>query len=308
MSPKNSIGGVCVAAVTPHRNKSYQVDTAAMLELVDFLGAAGVDGIALFGSTGEFVHLTFEDRIRLVQLAVKRSRVPVLVGVAHSTLDGAIDLGSAAAEAGAAGLLLMPPYFFRYRQEEIHEFYLQFADALGETAPIVLYNIPAFSNEIAIDTAAALLGTGSFGGIKDSSGQYGYFERLLAISRTTPIRLLIGNDRIYSRARQAGAHGIVSGVACAAPELLVALEDAIGKRLAPRIERLDGLLQEFVEWHDKFPTPVVIKTAARERGLAVGPLASPLSSTAQKLLDQFREWFRAWLSVVEREADAQVIK
>src|SRR5260221_14169256 len=123
MNPATPIAGSYVAAVTPQR-KGGQAEVAAMLELVDLLTAAGVNGIALLGSTGEFLHLTFDDRVRLVQLAVKRSRVPVLVGVGHSTLEGAIELGRDAVSAGAAGLLLMPPYFFRYSQEDIHEFYV----------------------------------------------------------------------------------------------------------------------------------------------------------------------------------------
>ena len=308
MSSDTAISGVYVAAITPHRDKSYEADVGATLDLVDFLAAAGVDGIALLGSTGEFLHLGFDDRIRLVQLVAKRTRVPVLVGVAHSTLDGALQLGREAASAGAAGLLLMPPYFFRYSQEDIHEFYLQFAAVMSTTVRIFLYNIPAFTNEIAIDTATALLGTGLFAGIKDSGGQYSYFERLLASSKETPLTLLIGNDRIYSRARQTGAHGIVSGVACAAPELLVALEDAIAKNLAAKVERLDGMLHEFIAWHDKFPTPVAIKTAVSERGLKIGHLAAPLGPARQKLLDEFREWFRAWLPLVQLETSAHVLK
>ena len=51
MNPDNSIGGVFVAAVTPHREKTYEADVGATLELVDFLAAAGVNGIALLGST-----------------------------------------------------------------------------------------------------------------------------------------------------------------------------------------------------------------------------------------------------------------
>jgi 4-hydroxy-tetrahydrodipicolinate synthase len=308
MSPDTAIGGVYVAAVTPHRDKSYEADGSATLEVVDFLAAARVDGIALLGSTGEFLHLAFDDRIRLVQMVAKRSRVPVLVGVAHSTLDGALELGRESALAGAAGLLLMPPYFFRYSQDEIYEFYLQFAAAMAGAARVFLYNIPAFTNEIAIETATALLGTGLFAGIKDSGGQYGYFERLLAVSKQTPFTLMVGNDRIYSRARRTGAHGIVSGVACAAPELLVALEEAIAKDLTAKVERLDGLLHEFIDWHDRFPTPVVIKTAASERGLKIGPLASPLSLASQRRLDEFREWFRAWLLLVQREASVDVLE
>jgi 4-hydroxy-tetrahydrodipicolinate synthase len=233
---------------------------------------------------------------------VKRSRVPVLVGVGHSTFDGAVELGRDAVAAGASGLLLMPAYFFRYAQEDIREFYLQYAAALGSETRIFLYNIPVFTNEIAIDTATALLATGQFAGIKDSSGQYGYFERLLAVSRERPFTLLVGHDRIYARARQAGAHGIVSGVACAVPELLVALHRAIGKNQAIAAQRLDARLHEFLAWHDQFPTPAAIKTAVGERGLRVGPLAAPLGPGGQKRLGEFREWFRSWWPVVRNEA------
>jgi 4-hydroxy-tetrahydrodipicolinate synthase len=302
MNRNAPISGIFVAAVTPHRaGDGYEPDVGALLEMLDFLSAAGVNGVALLGSTGEFLHLTFDDRVRMVQLAVKRSRVPVLVGVGHSTLEGAIALGREAVSAGAAGLLLMPPYFFRYVQEDIQEFYLQFASAVGP-ARILLYNVPFFTNEIAIDTAISLLATGHFAGIKDSSGQYGYFERLLAVSKERPFTLLVGNDRIYTRARQAGAHGVVSGVACAVPELLVALDRAIQENLAADVERLEAKLQEFIAWHDRFPTPVAIKTAARERGLTVGPLAMPLAPGNLKCLEEFREWFNNWLPGVQKEA------
>src|SRR5213594_3780531 len=160
MSHDRPISGVYAAAVTPHRAGSHEADLGATLELVDFLATGGVDGIALLGSTGEFLHLTFEDRARLIDLAVKRSRVPILAGVGHSTLDGAVGLAREAIQVGAAGVLLMPPYFFRYTQDDIREFYLRFADALGGTTRILLYNIPIFTNEITIETAVDLLSTG----------------------------------------------------------------------------------------------------------------------------------------------------
>jgi 4-hydroxy-tetrahydrodipicolinate synthase len=295
------ISGVYVAAVTPFRKGGHEADLGVTLELVDFLAAAGVNGIALLGSTGEFLHLTFDDRVRLVDLSVKRSRVPILVGVGHSTLDGAVRLARAAAAAGAAGVLLMPPYFFRYGQDDIREFYLRFADELAATTRILLYNIPFFTNEIAIDTAVELLTTGQFAGIKDSSGNLDYFERLRTLNSEKPFSLLVGNDRIYTRARQRGAHGIVSGVACAVPELLVALDRAIRENSA-EVARLEARLQEFLAWHDQFPSPVAVKAATAARDLKVGPCATPLPPAGQKRLDEFREWLAAWLPEVRKEA------
>ena len=205
--------GVIAAAVTPHGKRGDEPDIGATLELIDFLCAAGVHGIALLGSTGEFVNLNSDDRVRLVYLAVKRSRVPVLAGVAHSTLDGALALGREACAAVAAGLLLMPPYFFRYGQPEIREFYLKFVE-LNHGVPIYLYNIPAFTSEIASETAIQLLATGRFAGIKDSSGGWDNFQALNRYKRQHPYTLLVGHDGIVRTGapRGRGWRGFGSGL------------------------------------------------------------------------------------------------
>jgi dihydrodipicolinate synthase/N-acetylneuraminate lyase len=296
------VSGVYVAAVTPHRREGHETDIGATLDLIDFLCGAGVAGIAMLGSTGEFPHLTHEDRMRLLGMAVKRSRVPVLAGVADSTLDGALALASHAADSGAAGLLVMPPFFFRYGQPEVREFFLRFANEMSGSAPVFLYNIPFFTSEIACDTACELLSTGRFAGIKDSSGRYEYFEQLREQREKTPFTLMIGNDAVFTRARSAGADGVISGVACAVPELLLGLDGAIRLGLAEKVQRLECRLQEFIAWLDRFPSPVGVKEATAARGLKVGPLAVPLSPAGERDLAEFREWFLAWLPQVQRDA------
>jgi 4-hydroxy-tetrahydrodipicolinate synthase len=297
-----TIGGVNVAAVTPHRKEGHEADLGATLDLLDYLGDAGVKGVALLGSTGEFLHMSMEVRVRLLQFAGKRSRVPMLAGVGHSTLDGAVSLGLQAVDAGAAALLLMPPYFFRYGQPEIREFYLRFADEIAGAAPIFLYNIPFFTSPMDCDTACDLLRTGQFAGIKDSSGKFDYFSQLQALRPQTPFTLLIGNDVVFTQGRSQGADGVVSGVACAVPELMLGLDDAIQHGLSQKAERLELRLQEFIRWLDKFPAPVGVKEATAARGVKVGPMAVPLGPEKQKEMEAFRHWFKEWLPTVQREA------
>jgi len=86
------IQGVHAALTTPRRPDLSQADLGAALELVDFVSRAGVDGVVLSGSTGEFPHFDIEDRLRLAQFAIRRSRAPVTVNVSHSSLDGALTL------------------------------------------------------------------------------------------------------------------------------------------------------------------------------------------------------------------------
>lgn len=288
--------------ITPHGEAGRGADFGAALDVVDFLCAAGVRGIVLLGSTGEFLALTFDERVRLTYLAVKRSRVPVLAGVAHATLEGALELGRKACSAGAAGLLLMPPYFFRYGQEEIREFYLRFAERIGASTPIYLYNIPVFTSEIACQTALDLLATGSFAGIKDSGGSYDNFLRLRDAAARDGFTVLVGDDALFARARAAGAHGVVSGTASALPELLLAIDRAIAAGDTTRTARLDARLAEFIAWANRFPAPVAVKAAAEARGLQIGPPPVPLGPSSRQLLADFHEWFTGWLPQVLAEA------
>ena len=126
-----AIHGVHAALVTPRRADAHEIDFGAALELVDFACRSGCDGIVLLGSTGEFLHFDIDERLKLMRLAIKRSRVPVSVNVSHSSLEGALALAREAVSQGAAALLLMPPYFFPYEQPDIQEFYLRFARAAG---------------------------------------------------------------------------------------------------------------------------------------------------------------------------------
>ncbi len=298
-----AFSGVYAAAITPRR-LGPEIDLGAAFDLLDFLARAGVSGIALLGSTGEFPHFSLEERSRLVSLAVKRSRVPILAGVSHSTFDGALAIGREALAAGAAGLLLMPPYFFRYTAEDVRDFYLNYGRQLKDPGAVFLYNVPQFATPIPVETSIELLRTGMFAGIKDSSGDWAAFTVLQRARSERPFTFLAGHDSIYIRTRLEGGDGIISGVACAVPELLVALDRAVVARDAGRFGCLDARLQEFMGWVDAFPAPVAIREAAALRGVRTGPPAVPPSPESQKRLGEFGEWFRAWLPDVLKEAKA----
>ena len=163
----SGILGLIAAAVTP-RNPKQEIDAGAAFELLDFLSRAGVSGIALFSAIGEYPALSVSERTRLLYLAVKRSRAPLFAGVGAATLDGSLSLARDARDAGAAGLLLPPPHFFRYEQDDIREFYLQFAAHAGPGAPVYIVDTPEYTSAIAAETLSELLATGLFAGLADN--------------------------------------------------------------------------------------------------------------------------------------------
>lgn len=295
------LGGVSVAAITPRRESGHEIDLAAALDVIDWISASGAASVTLLGTTGEFVHFGFEERTRLIVFAAKRTRLPLIVNVSHSTLDGALELAAAASDAGAAALLLMPPYFFRYGQPDVERFYLDFARGAPSQTPVLLYNIPAFSTLIEPATACRLLATGLFAGIKDSSGDWTCFTRLAGQRAATPFTLLVGNDVVFTRGRQAGADGVVSGVACAVPELMLGLDRTIQSGDADKTALLESRLGEFIARIDEFPAPVGVREAVRLRGMKIGPHAAPCGPESERKLGEFAGWFPGWLEQVKKE-------
>ncbi len=304
ISKQSRARGVYAALATPGRPGSLEADTAALLDYLDAISSTGVDGVVLFGSTGEFIHFGPEERIRVVSLAIKRSRVPVLVNVSHSTLCGAVEIAENAVEAGAAGLLLTPPFFYAYDDAQIFEFYRQFLDQIGKQIPVYLYHLPMFVNPISPALAVRLLEAGAFAGIKDSSGDWDVFASLQAQHRKTPFQLLVGNEIIYLRGRSAGADGTISGVAAAVPELMVALDRSIQAGDMERAQALNVYLNEFVDQINRFPSTVAIKRAASARGWNLNHFAVPFDTRTAASAAAFDSWFGEWLARILPECVA----
>jgi dihydrodipicolinate synthase/N-acetylneuraminate lyase len=222
----------------------------------------------------------------LTYLAVKRSRVPVLVGVGSATLDCSLALARDARDAGAAALLLPPPLSFpydnrndlRYDQDDIREYYLHFAAALGGGVALLL------SGEIAMETAVRLLETGSFAGIESGDSLDSWRGRTV----------LASDDGLFVRARSAG-FGVLSAAACAAPELAMALDRAIAVGDEGRAGRLRAMWEELAVRMAQLPQPACLKQAVVARGVKMGPPSLPLSPKKHVNLVQFREWFAGWL-------------
>src|SRR5258708_299081 len=133
--PVGALRGPMAALVTPRRENSHTINQSLALEILDFVNERGVTGVAILGATGEFVHYDAEERDKLALMSIRRCRVPVIVNVSHSTVEGAVRFARAASGAGATALLLMPPYFYRHGQESLEAFYCEFLRRAGTIAP-----------------------------------------------------------------------------------------------------------------------------------------------------------------------------
>jgi dihydrodipicolinate synthase/N-acetylneuraminate lyase len=284
------LAGVFASCITPRRIGSQDPDFSGLLDLLDFLAEGGVTGVSLFDQTGEFLNYSFAERQRLLYLGAKRSRVPLLCGVSHSTFDGALQLADEAISSGADGLMIMAPYFYRYSQRELETYFVEFARETGDAVPILIQNLPEATSTLEFDLMRRLIETGRFAGINDSSGDWNLFESLIQLKRQMPFALLAGSDRLAARALREGADGIVSAAACAVPDLMT------------RLPQASNVLTDFLDRSEKFPFPVAIKRAVEIRGQKSAPPLTPLAPENEAALNEFSAWFKGWLPQMRKAA------
>lgn len=292
--------GVLAAAVTPRRMNSYEANLGAFLEVVDFLCGFPLDGVVVLGTTGDMLHFDVPERVKILEFAKKRSTLPLVAGVTHSTLDGTVELAQHAVEIGCAGLLVMPPYYFRYQQAEIDMFYRELARRVGVSTPILLYNIPFFTSAVETETIVRLVEEGVIAGVKDTSGDLGRLRALMELQERKPYHLFCGDDRLLFDSMQRAGVGAISGIASAVPELVVGVSKAVREAKDEQARRLDAMLQAFCDWYDEFPNAIAVREAISHRTRIAVPAATPLSFERQQRLEEFRAWLAGWLPEMQQ--------
>src|SRR5262249_6362271 len=126
-----SIRGVFSFCVTPTKDDGAAIDEEGLRELLDHQIAEGVDGIAVFGSTGSNGSFSEDEKRRTMRVAIDavRRRVPVIVGTGAITTAEAVRQARDAEAAGADGLLVVPITYWPLTDNEVYEHYRAIAAA-----------------------------------------------------------------------------------------------------------------------------------------------------------------------------------
>ena len=146
--------GVLPALITPFTEDGADVDADALAAHVDRLVDAGVGGLVPGGSTGEFTTLTNAERREVIEVTVEAAagRVPVVAGTGALSTRETVELSLHAERAGAAAVMVVPPFYEALGWRELLAHYTAVADAIS--IPIMYYNLPSASG-VTLDRRAA---------------------------------------------------------------------------------------------------------------------------------------------------------
>jgi 4-hydroxy-tetrahydrodipicolinate synthase len=214
---------------------------------------------------------------------------PVICGVAQSHLSAARTEISAAARLGAAAVLVAPPFYYPIDQPAVLNFYRHLA--ADSPLPILAYNIPQFTKVIFEPATLATLGReGVVAGVKDSSRDFEYHERVLIALRDLPdFRIFTGSDTMLLAAMAMGGAGTICGAANVAPGLVVRIFNAAaagdwaaGRGDQDRLVDLVMALREGIY-------PASIKAACAIQGICEPWPAAPVVALDEAQTSRLRE-------------------
>jgi 4-hydroxy-tetrahydrodipicolinate synthase len=268
-------------------------DDKAFLRHFQFLKKAGIHGLMVMGSTGEFVRFEVSKRKKITEhILAAAADMPTIVNVTHAGFSQTVKLAQHAREAGATVISAMPPYFFKTPQADLAEFFVR----LGEAAdiPLMLYNYPEVAGtRIEPETIRAVCERIPVAGLKQSGNDFEYHSELAGIAREKKFALFSGFDTRLAEAIKLGAVGGVSGLSNAVPELLVRVYEEARK--GGDAKEPARLLKEFCHLIDPLAFPINIAAIVEARGFTRGYHKLPVSAQTEKTYKEVVEKLRSWI-------------
>ncbi|MGA5462924.1 5-dehydro-4-deoxyglucarate dehydratase [Mycobacterium sp. NPDC050041] len=310
------LDGVLFFPVTPF-TAAGEVDTERLAQHIATGADAGPGGVFAACGTGEF-HALDTDEVRAVvrtTVDVVGGRVPVYAG-AGGSLAQAKAFARAAAEAGADGLLLLPPYLVEMPQAGLVAYTREVAAVTD--LPLIVYNRnnARYTEASAVEVAQIP----NVVGFKDGTGD---FDRVGRIVRAVydalapsgkPFQFFNGLPTAEVSQQAFRAIGVTlysSATFAFAPDLALAFYQALETGNEPLTEALSRtFFHPLVRLRDKVPGyPVaLIKAGVALEGLDAGPVRAPLIDAAPEDVEELRAIIAAGRAVLAEALAAPAVR
>lgn len=243
--------GVNTPLVCP-MTKSQEVDYESLGKLCEFLIEKGVHGLYPNGSTGEMCYLSLDERKGILEKVIQTAndRVQVFSMVGALTTAATIELAKHAVDAGADGIGVVTPYYFKLDSTELFQYFTTIARSVPSDFSVYLYGIPQLAvNDITPELAEKVAAAcPNVVGIKYS---YPDMPRIMKFTniRNQNFSVLAGPDDLFFQTLCSGGDGTISGNSNVIPEHFVAIYEAFIQgdyKLAEKLQRKTNTLIDLI--------------------------------------------------------------
>lgn len=228
---REALKGILAIAVTPMKD-NMEIDYDGMKKHIRFLINKGINiknncTLVVGGSTGECGAMTIEERKKLIQVAVEEAgdELPIIAGCNHSNYLDVIDLIKDAERVGAAGVMVLSPYYYVPTEDAARRFYEEISKhtELG----ILLYNnFEVTHKDLSVEVLSSLADSSKVVAIKECTPNFVKMER---VARLVGDKMSIINGHgefLEPFAAIAGTVGFISSTSNFAPEIALEIYKA----------------------------------------------------------------------------------
>ena len=213
----NGIGGIIPPVITCF-DKNGKIDERAQRELVRYL-AQHVQGFYPCGTYGSGPLMSAEERKRVAEIVIaEKGPAKAIIHVGAASTAEALDLAQHAEAAGADAIGAIPPYYYTYSQVQLIEHYRKLIKAVR--IPVFVYNNPELSRNPVSPESLRVLAEDGLAGVKDSSFDLVNFYNYVLAVKKPDFTFIVGTEAIAAAALDAGAVGVIAGLANVFPEFM----------------------------------------------------------------------------------------
>jgi N-acetylneuraminate lyase/4-hydroxy-tetrahydrodipicolinate synthase len=282
--------GVCVAMILPY-NQEGSINEEELIKLLNFQLDKGVNGFLPLGSIGEFVHLSKEEKIRILEIVVEtvNGRAYVIPNISSSHPKPSIELALEAKKLGCSGVLVSPPYYYKLSNDMIEKHFEEIINSID--IPVILYNIPGFTQPMNYGMVQRLSLHKNVVGIKDSSGNMVDFLNFIDEVRLNggDMNFMTGREETFFASLMMGAQGSMTGIAAVLPEYMVEIYNQWKEENYNCARQLQFSILEIIRVMNSLPFPMGPKMALEARGFTMGPPKQPFSDRQKSRSNKIRK-------------------
>jgi len=274
--------GIYPPVITPY-NDDYSINFERFSQIIESLLSAGVDGLIIGGTTGEYHVQTIEERTESIRIAksVIAGQVPMIAGIGAIRTEDCIQLGQMARDHGADAILMNAPYYAVPTQSELAEHALAIDHAVN--LPIMLYNYPGRTGTIMErEFFDRISESSNFSAIKESTGS---IDQLHMLALDYPnLTLLCGMDDQALEFFAWGARGWVCAGGNCLPREHIALYRAVSLENNVSLGRqIMSAMMPFLQILEQGGKLIqAVKHTCKLKGLPSGTVRQPLQPLSQK--------------------------
>lgn len=285
-----ALSGIFVPNIVPYDAKG-RIHEDELRRIIQWLRTKGVTGFYPNGSMGEFIRLTYEERKAVARIVVEEADgMPVLAGAAEPNVDQVLEMCAYCTDLGCRAVSITGPYYYKLTQESIETYFRELA--ARSPIDIIIYNIPAFANEISVPVLKRLaLDCPRIIGTKDTSRDMPRFQQVIheIKSQRPDFSALIGWEELLCVAMFMGGDGGTLSSAGVVPEIIMKIYNEARAENWVESRRAQYKLQELFSQMVNAPNfPEGFRAGYNLRGFHPGHARFPLSAAEEGRIEEMR--------------------